>query len=1015
MSSHRGTETTFELTTIERLEQLGYEHRFGMDIDRPHDEVVLKDVLRANLAKRYADLPEKALDEAVARISRPQGVDTMRRNMAFHQLLVRGFELKVELPGGRTEHRHIHPVDWDEAGRNDFQVINQLPIRGQNDRRPDILIFVNGLPLVLFELKNPYSDQPTVDDAHNQVQHYRNEITQVFDFNALTVVSDGVTTLHGMWPAAMEWCAPWKSIDGFEIEANTTGSMKTLIEGLFAKDRLLAYIRDFIVFEVANDKITKKGAKYHQFFAVRLAAQKAIEKVTAGKDKKIGVIWHTTGSGKSLSMVFLVGILRRSKELENPTFVIQVDRVNLDEQLEDQFVAARALVGDVKHAQSTDELRTLLKTEGGEVILTTLEKFRIKTDRDGNPLEVEHPILSTRTNVIVIADEAHSSQYGFVKGHARWLRDALPNASFLGFTGTPISFSGADTVKVFGELIHSYDIRQAQEDHATVPIFYAPRQIKLSLTRSDIDAALKEITEGQEVDDLDRRKAKWAALAEAAGAKPRVEVLAKDLLAHFLDRTTTLAGKALVVCMTRQNCVRLYEELTALPGCPEVRIVMTANLAEDPPAWSEKGYFTTSSQRKALKERMEDVDDPFKIVIVCDMWLTGTDIPCLHTLYIDKPMQGHNMIQAISRVNRVFRDKPHGLIVDYIGIGDELREATNKYTTGGGKGEPAPEVEETAVPVFEACLAEIRAILPEGKNYGNWRKMSRIDMEDMYAFVFGHLAEDDDRREHFLQAELRLTSSFLLVKQVDQCRKLADEIIFYQCVRKQVMKAMPGKKPVKEVERAVRDLVDDSVATEGVVDIFKVAGLEKADISILDDKFLQTFKDKPLPNLRLKLLEKLVRDEIQLRKKKNLAKAKSFQQLLEETLQRYHNRLIDAAAVVKALLEIHKDMESDDQRATDLNLEPDEVAFYDAVAKHHGNLYEPSFLRDLIHDIVQTIRKNLKVDWTEPHREDVKAAVRAAVKRVLRKRGVKEEHYDIFVERIMEQAEAIYAEWPLAA
>lgn len=1013
--SHRGTESDFELATIERLEQLGYTHRHGEDIDRPHEEVVLKDVLRATLARRYPDLPDRALDEAVARISRPEGVDTLRRNLAFHLLLTRGFDLPVELPGGRVEHHHIYPVAWDDPEANDFQVVNQLPVRGQNDRRPDVVLYINGLPLVLFELKNPYAEQPTVDDAYTQVQHYRNEIPQVFDFNALTIISDGKTTLHGMWPASLEWYAPWKSIDGFAVEPNTTGSMKTLAEGLLPKDRLLAYVRDFILFEVANDKITKKGAKYHQFFAVRLAARKAVETVKAGKDKRIGVIWHTTGSGKSLSMVFLVGILRREPALENPTFVIQVDRISLDEQLEDQFVVARALVGNVKHAESTDDLRGLLQTESGEVILTTLEKFRLKTDTEGNPLEAEHPVLSARSNVIVIADEAHSSQYGFTKGHARWLRDALPNASFLGFTGTPISFGGADTVEVFGQLIHTYDILQAQEDKATVPIYYAPRQIKLNLKRKDIDAALETITQNQTVADLDRKKAKWAALAEAAGAMQRVGILAKDLLAHFLDRTATAPGKALVVCMTRQNCVRVFEELTALPGCPETRIVMTANLSEDPKEWSEKNYYTTSAQRKALQKRMEDINDPLKIVIVCDMWLTGTDIPCLNTLYVDKPMQGHNMIQAISRVNRVFRDKPHGLIVDYIGIGDELRAATSKYTQSGGQGTPAPDVGESAVPVFHGCLSEVRGLLPTGKKYGGWRKMSKIEYEDITQAVLGTLADDDQKREHFLQAELRLTNSFLLVKHLDGCRVFADEIIFYQRVRNGVLKAMPGTKvKLRDLESAVRDLVDDSVETEGVVDVFQTAGLARADISILDDQFLQTFKDHPLPNLRLKLLEKLVRDEIQLRKKKNLAKARSFQELLETTLRNYHNRLIDAVKVVKALLEIHKDMESDDQRARELNLEPEEVAFYDAVAAHHGTLYEPSFLRDLIHDVVQTIKRNLKVDWTESHREDVKAAVRAAVRRTLRRRGVREEHLEVFLQLLLEQAEAAYRTWPVA-
>ncbi|MBI3465498.1 MAG: DUF3387 domain-containing protein [Planctomycetes bacterium] len=485
-------------------------------------------------------------------------------------------------------------------------------------------------------------------------------------------------------------------------------------------------------------------------------------------------------------------------------------------------------------------------------------------------------------------------------------------------------------------------------------------------------------------------------------------------MAHFRDRTATLAGKALVVCMTRKNCVRLYDALQALSGCPEIKVVMTGNLADDPPEWSQAGHLTTKAQREIIKQRMIDPDDPLKIVIVCDMWLTGTDIPCLHTLYVDKPMQGHTLIQAISRVNRVFRDKPHGLIVDYIGIGDELREATAKYTASGG-GEPAAGVDETARPLFQKYLADIRNLLPEGRHYGEWRRMSRIELEDLYALVYGHIADDDELREHFLLAEARLSSVFLLVKHLDDCRAFADEIIFYQRVRKQILKGLPGRSPMRELERAVRDLVDDTVESEGVVDIFKAAGIEKADISILDDDFLQTFKDQPQENLRLKLLEKLVRDEIQLRRKKNVAKAKSFQELLEKTLQRYHNRLIDAAAVIKALIQIRKEIESDEERAKDLNLDPEEVAFYDAVAENYGTLYDQGFLRDLVHDVVQTIKRNLKVDWTEPHREDVKAAIRAACRRVLRKRGVREEDIEPFLEHTMQQAEALYADWPLAA
>lgn len=1006
---HRGTETDFELTTIERLERLGYSHIHGEEITRPHEEVILKDHLRAHIVKAYPEMPAASIDDAVARFSRPEGVDILRRNMAFHLAVTRGMEIRVERPDGQAEYVQVYPIKWDAPDENGFLVVNQLPIHGQNDRRPDIIIFVNGLPLVVFELKNPYTIKPSVEDALNQIGHYRHEIPQLFDYNALAVVSDGITSLHGMWSADAEWFAPWKSIDGSSVEKNTSGTMKTLVEGLFPKDRLLAYIRDFVLFENLNDKITKKGAKYHQFFAVRLAAQKSIAAVTSQDEKRIGVIWHTTGSGKSLSMVFLVGILRRQSALDNPTFLIEVDRTDLDNQLYDQFKVARALVGDVKQAQSVDDLRDLLRTEGGEVIFTTIEKFRLKEG------ESEHPELSPRPNIILIADEAHRSQYGFDQGYARYLKEAIPNARRLGFTGTPVTLSGADTVEVFGDLIHTYDIKQSQEDKATVPIFYEPRQVRLRLNHNKVDEAVDEVAQVYNLTDIERRKTKWAALAKAAGAEDRVKDLTRDLLTHFRERTATLKGKAMIVCMTRANCVGLYDELMKLPDCPEIKIVMTGDLGEDPPEWSAAGHLTTKAKREAIKKRMIDVDDPLQMVIVCDMWLTGTDIPCLHTLYIDKPMKGHNMIQAISRVNRVFRDKPSGLIVDYIGIGDDLREATNKYTQGGGQGEPAPNIEETATPIFFACLDQVREHLPADINYGDWRKLSKIDLEDRYSMVYGHLTETDDVRDRFLQAENKLTSGFTLVAHLDDIHPYANEVIFYQRIRNQLLKTLPGQKPPRSVEAAVKDIVDDAVDSEGVVDIFQSAGIERADISILDDKFLQTFKDKPNQNLRLKLLEKLLADEIQFRQKKNLTKANSFRALLEETLRKYHNRLIDAAAVIQAMIDMRRDWQEADARAAALGLSEEELAFYDSVAANYQQIYGEEFLRDLIHDVVQTIKRNLKVEWTEPHRDDVKAAVRSAVRRVLRRRNVKPEDFDQFLGFIMTQAEALYGDWPLAA
>lgn len=1024
MTSHRGTETAFELTTLDRLIAQDYQWVHGKEVPRQDErEVVVADWLAANLKKRYPALTDGALQAVVKKFSLPEGVDTLHRNMAFHNLLTKGFEAPVERPDGTTFHVHVHPVDWTDVTANDFKVVNQLSIQGNNDRRPDVLVYVNGLPLVVFELKNPWAPEPTIEQALNQIQHYILDIPQLFEFNAFVVVSDGIRTQHGMWTADAEWYAPWKSINGFKVyqddefkgdvldeSPSTLSTMKVLIEGLFPKKRLLSYLRDFIAFEVANDVVTKKGAKYHQFFAVKLAAQKARETVTAGKDQRIGVIWHTTGSGKSLSMAFLVGILRRMPEMENPSFIIQVDRTDLDGQLHEQFVAVKHLVGEVQHADDTDELRDLLRTEGGEVVFSTIEKFRLKEG------ESQHEVLSSRRNIIVIADEAHRSQYGLLDGFARRLGEALPNACRIGFTGTPVNFAGANTTQLFGEVIHTYDIRQAQEDGATVRIYYAPRQAKLRLGAQDVDAALAEIAANESLPDIERRKTRWAALAAAAGAKDRVEALAKDLLDHYLDRTKTFAGKAMVVTMSRPNCVALYDALTALPGCPEVKVVMTSKIAEDPKAWNEAGHVTTATQRKKIKARMKDPKDPLSIVIVTDMWLTGTDIPCLHTLYVDKPMRGHTMIQAISRVNRVFKDKPHGLIVDYIGIADDLREATSKYTEGGGKGDPAPGIEEQGRPLFFECLKGIREMLPEGKDYGAWRHMTHIEVEDLYAEVYGVLTGDDAKRDAFLQAELRLTNAFLLVKGLDDCRIHADEVIFCQRVRKQLGKATSGgTKKQQDIEKAVRDLVDDAIESEGVVDIFESAGLPKADLSILDDKFLATFKNMKHEDLALKLLHRLLEDAIRAKASRNLTKAKSFQQLLEQTLKRYHARLIDSAAVIQLMIQIKQESDADAERATTLGLHEDEVPFYDAVAARAEELYETPFLRDLVHQVVDSIKRNLKVDWTEPHRDSVKAEIRAAVRRVLRKNKVRAEDLEPFTEAIMTQAAAMFGDWMPAA
>jgi type I restriction enzyme R subunit len=1006
--NHRGAETDFELTTIDRLELLDYNYEPGADVQRDSRDVVLEDRLLNFLREKYSDLPEESLRLALTRFIRPQGVDSLRRNLDFHRNLVKGIEVSVETEVG-SRFRHVYAVDWEHPEANDFLVVNQLPVTGQNDRRPDIVIFVNGLPLVLFELKNPWEPNFTVENAFNQIQHYKNDIPQIFEFNSLTVISDGVTTLHGQWTAPMEWFAPWKSIDGETVEANTTGSMKTLLEGLFAKHRLLSYVRDFIVFEEANDRIEKKGAKYHQFFAVRIAVERARMAFSGESDQRLGVIWHTTGAGKSLSMLFLIGILRRLPELSNPTVIVQVDATDLDQQLFDQFVAGRSLVGEAIHAELIDDLRRALRSEGGELVFSTLQKFQL---REG---ETKHPSLSKRENVIVVADEAHRSQYGFLQGYARYMRDALPNAKFIGFTGTPVNRDDADTISVFGELIHVYDIRQSQLDHATVPIYYDARQVKLHLSGKDIDAALAELSQSTEPEILERRKSRWAALAAAAGAKDRVNRLAAHLLDHYLDRRQDLAGKAMAVCMTRANCVRLFDALQALPGCPETKVIMTGNLGEDPEEWSRDGHITTKKQRDATKQRMVDPDDPLSIVIVCDMWLTGTDIPCLHTLYIDKPMRGHSIIQAISRVNRVFRDKPAGLVVDYIGIADQLREATNSYSASGGRGDPAPGVEGVARPLFLESISGILDTLPPNVEYAQWRELSRIDLEDRFALVYGYLTESEERRAAYLAAEAKVSHTFVLVKQLDDCRSYADAVIFFQQVRKQLLKTIPGSTGETDFDHAVKDLVDETIAADNVVDVFTVAGIPKPDISILDENFLQTFKDRPHQNLQVALLDKLLTDQLLQHEKRNLVSARSFRDMLEKTLQGYHNRLIDAAVVIQEMVAIRPQLDLEAGRAEALGVSEEELAFYDALASSSDAVYDDELLKALVHEIVQTIRKNLRVDWTAPWRDDVRASVRNAVKRVLRDNGIKTHDFDKYLDVVMNQATVTFAQWPLAA
>jgi type I restriction enzyme R subunit len=727
-------ESDVEEAAIEWLSALPHmQYMHGSDIERPHKKAVLEDRFAAYLQNRYGHLPQRVLDEIKLQFLFNAGTDIHTRNHAFHLKLSKGIDWAWKDDNGKEQRGHFYAVDFDTPENNDWLVVNQFTIEGKNTRRPDLILFINGLPLVLFEFKNLFDTDATVDNAFNQVQHYVEDIPQVFETNALTIISDGQTTLHGMFSSAMEWYAAWKSTDGLTIVENDF-ALETLINGLLTPERLLQYIRFYIFHAEDGGKLIKKGAKYHQFFGIQYALQHTLKAIRPMGDGRIGVIWHTTRSGKSITMAIYTAILRQMAALKNPTVVVQVDRYDLDKQLYDDFVEAKDLVGDVKRADTADKLRELLSGDGGGVVFSTIEKFRLKGKDETK--EEEHPVLSTRDNVIVIADECHRTQYGLVEGFAHNLRRALPNASFIGFTGTPVDTKGADTELVFGEIIHTYDIKQATTDKAVVPIYYEPRLAKLHLANDAIEEEAEEILGGATQNE--RNKMMWAAVEDAAGSAGRVDEVSKDIVAHYLERTAKVEGKAMIVCMSRRNCVKMYNALTQLEGCPEVAVVMTGNISKDPPGWNP--HIRTKEAMEAVKGRFKDPNDPLKIVIVRDMWLTGFDNPSLHTLYVDKVMSGHNLIQAINRVSTIFKDKPSGLIVDYIGIADRLRDATKKYTAGGGKGEITIDIEE-AFGYLREVLNDIKGQFPKDLVYTNWRKSTSGDKLKLISRAVNHIVK----------------------------------------------------------------------------------------------------------------------------------------------------------------------------------------------------------------------------------------------------------------------------------
>jgi type I restriction enzyme R subunit len=991
-----------EQAAIEWLQKIGYTYQHGGEINRDVRSVVLEDVLQEFIAKKYPQLPADMVKEGAKEFTNNVGADLDYRNRNFHLKLTKGIDISwKEKDKDKDSALHIYPIDFENPENNTFTCVNQLEIVGRNRRIPDLLIYINGLPLIIFEFKNWFDYNTTENEAFNQIQHYKQDIPLLFEYNALTIISDGKTAQHGMFPANMEWFSPWKSINGKDIVDENDFQLHTLLHGLFTKERLLNYLKYFIFFEDHNGSLIKKGAKYHQYFGVNFAVEKTKQAIKPIGDGRIGVIWHTQGSGKSISMAIYTGMLRQLQELKNPTIVIQVDRNDLDWQLYENFVLCKDIVGEVLHATSTDELRRLLDRDAGGVIFTTIEKFRLKKDEG----EIAHPILSKRDNIVVIADEAHRTQYGLLDGYAANLRTALPNASFIGFTGTPVDKKDADTEELFGEVIHTYDIKQAVEDGATVPIYYEPRLAKLHLANENIDEEVDELEEA----NGGTQSLKWAAIEDAAGSLDRVSKIANDIISHFSKRTSTLEGKAMVVCMSRRNCVKMYDALKQIEGCPEVAVIITSNISKDPPEW--KDHVRTKDQFEAIKKRFKNPDDPLKIVIVRDMWLTGFDAPIINTMYVDKVMTGHNLMQAIARANRVFADKQSGVIVDYIGIGDQLKAATMKYTQGGGRGETKIDIEQ-ALEMFYNQLEKCKAHIPEDIDYSKWKALSTGDKMMLINKGTNAILKTDTLADEFMKDEKKLTGLVSIVKSREEIAEFALDIIYVQHVSATVRKAKSILVGKKDNQKKVRDLISQSIESEDIIDVFAMAGIERPDVSILNEDFLLgAKKDKSGLALKIELMRNILKGEIALRLRKNIKKYTSLREEIEKVIDLYHKNAIDSYTTILELVERAKDMQEEEKRQRELGITDEELAFYDIINAKKEIIKEAGPIQDVVHAICKAVKDNLEIDWTK--KEDAKAAIRLSVKKELRGK-VSLEELNVILQEIMEQAEGQFKDWPIA-
>lgn len=1038
------SEAAVEQVLLDQLRTLNYsierEEDIGPDGPRPerdsNDEVVFKKRLEAAVVRLNPSVPLEARQEAIRKVMQSELPSLLEENRRIHKLLTEGVDIEYYADDGTLTSGKVALMNFEQPEQNDWLAVSQfVVVAGQYNRRPDVVVFVNGLPLGVIELKAPGSGNATLVGAFNQLQTYKKQIPALFHANALLVTSDGIIARVGSLSADLERFMPWRTTDGKNVAPKGAPELSTLIAGLFEHRRLLDLLCHFTVFGETGSGLAKIIAGYHQFHAVRHAVTSTVSASSPEGNQQVGVIWHTQGSGKSLLMAFYAGQLVKHPAMANPTLVVITDRNDLDDQLFSTFSMCRDLIRQTPlQAESRDDLQNILSRASGGVIFTTLQKFG----------EIAQP-LTTRRNVVVIADEAHRSQYGFNAkvnaktgeisyGFAKYMRDALPHASFIGFTGTPIEADDVNTPAVFGNYIDVYDISRAVEDGATVPIYYESRLARIELDESEkhkIDAEVHELTEEDSEEDQERFKKKWSRVEALVGSDKRLALVAKDMVAHFEDRVAALDGKAMVVCMSRRICVRLYEEIvklrpewhSAFDNAGAVKVVMTG-IASDPQEWQQ--HIGNKARRDLLAKRARDPKDPLKLVIVRDMWLTGFDAPCLHTMYVDKPMQGHGLMQAIARVNRVFRDKPAGLIVDYIGIAQSLKSALQQYSKSDQENTGIDEAQAISVMMEKY---EVVRDMYHGFDYVSSMSGTPQERLAMMACAIEWILDlqqklaakektkegKKDAHRRYLDAVLALSKAFALASASDEARGIRDEVGFFQAIRAALAKSSTGSGVTQqERELAIQQIVSRAVVSTEIVDILAAAGIKSPDISILSDEFLAEVQQMERKNLALEALRKLINDGIRSRSKANVVQTKTFSERLGDAVARYHANAITTAEVLQELIQLAKDIRTARQRGEESGLSDEEIAFYDALAENESavQMMGDDKLRLIAHELLVSLRENVSVDWA--HRDSARARMRVLVKRILRKYGYPPDLQYAAVQTVLQQAEALSSGWSLA-